>query len=306
MVEFLATPRDAAGARAEVDSVDSFGASRVPLAGGLRAFLVAHDEDPAPHEARDELAALVREHVELGQGVLVLTGFPLDDERNKEALVRFTSLLGEPLPQDGEGNLVREVRDRGTAIGEGARARYSDSRFGGSLHTDGAEAPLPAPEFFTLLCVRQSARGGALEFVHIRDLEAALASRADVTAALREPFHFDRRGDQAPGEPPTTRKPVLFTQNGKSAISYLRGYIERGHEHPGIPPLTDRQRAALDELDRIVASGGLAKTGKLREGELALFDNLSLLHGRTEFQDEPDHTRLLLRTWVRGRSAVRR
>jgi len=34
-------------------------------------------------------------------------------------------------------------------------------------------------------------------------------------------------------------------------------------------------------------------------GELALFDNLSLLHGRTEFHDEPDRGRLLLRTWVR-------
>jgi hypothetical protein len=277
---------------------DGFDQVRVAVAGHLRDYLTAADESTADADAaRAELTALVGEYLDDGIGVLVLMGLPSDQDSGERAVLRATRLIGEPLPQNREGTLVREVRDRGMSISQRGRTRYSDSRFGGDLHTDGAEAPLPAPDVFTLFCVRQSARGGALQCLHVREVERALAP--DVLATLRTPFRFDRRGDQEPGQDSTTAKPVLFRQRGRSAITYLRSYIEHGHEHPGVPPLTPDQRAALDTLDALIASGPAIVTGKLREGELALFDNLSLLHGRTEFEDEPDHTRLLLRTWVR-------
>lgn len=277
---------------------DGFDRVRVAVAGPLREYLTTPDERNASADAaRAELAALVGVYLDDGAGVLVLTGLPADRDGGERAVLRATRLLGEPLPQNREGTLIREVRDRGMSIGQRGRTRYSDSRFGGDLHTDGAEAPLPAPDVFTLFCVRQSVRGGALQCLHVREVERALDP--DVLATLRAPFRFDRRGDQKPGQDPTTAKPVLFSQRGRPAITYLRSYIDHGHDHPGVPPLTTTQRAALDALDALISSSPAVMTGKLRQGELALFDNLSLLHGRTEFQDEPDHTRLLLRTWVR-------
>jgi hypothetical protein len=182
-----------------------------------------------------------------GAGLFVLTGLPA--AAGEVASRRIAGLLGETLPQNREGTIVREVRDRGTAIAEGERARYSDSRFGGHLHTDGVEAPLPAPDYFTLFCVRQSEVGGSLRLVHIRDVLTALAGQPDLLGVLRAPFHFDRCGDQEEGIGPTVAKPVLFTQHGRPAIAYFRSYIERGHEHPGILPLTPAQVAALDALD---------------------------------------------------------
>ena len=161
-----------------------------------------------------------------GAGLFVLTGLPA--AAGEVASRRIAGLLGETLPQNREGTIVREVRDRGTAIAEGERARYSDSRFGGHLHTDGVEAPLPAPDYFTL---------------------TALAGQPDLLGVLRAPFHFDRCGDQEEGIGPTVAKPVLFTQHGRPAIAYFRSYIERGHEHPGILPLTPALVAALDALD---------------------------------------------------------
>lgn len=292
-----ATRRDQQGRYAEPDGFD---VARVAVPSEVLDYAVTVDQDDrAAESASAGLAALMRAYVDAGPGVLVLTGLPVESAVAERVVVRVSRLLGTVLPQNREGTLVREVRDRGMALGEGERGRYSDSRFGGSLHTDGAEAPLPAPELFTLLCVRQSRIGGALQFVHVRDLLAALADRQEVLAVLRAPFHVDRRGDQEPGEPPTTTKPILFHQGGRPAITYLRGYVERGHEHPGVPPLTESQLTALDTLDALVGSGEHARTGKLREGELAIFDNLSLLHGRTEFQDDPARTRLLLRTWIR-------
>lgn len=286
-----------------VTAEDGFDAVRVEAAGPLLDYLTSADEGAADREAaRADLAPLVREHLDDGAGVLVLTGLPADRERAERAVLRATRLIGEPLPQNREGTLVREVRDRGLSISQRGRTRYSDSRFGGDLHTDGAEAPLPAPDVFTLFCVRQSLRGGALQCLHVRDVVRAL--EPEVLETLRAPFRFDRRGDQQPGEDPTTAKPVLFTQRERPAITYLRSYIEHGHDHPHVPSLTGAQRTALDALDALIASSTTLLTGKLREGELALFDNLSLLHGRTEFTDEPDHARLLLRTWIRRTTAL--
>jgi len=277
---------------------DGFDCFRVLTAGSLREYLTAADDAESHQDgARAELTALVRQYLDDGGGVLILTGLPVDRVRSERAVLRATRLLGQPVPQNREGSLVREVRDRGMSISQRGRTRYSDSRFGGDLHTDGAEAPLPAPDVFILFCVRQTAQGGALRCLHIRDIEPALGP--EIVSTLRLPFHFDRRGDQEAGELPTTAKPVLFTQRERPAISYLRSYIEHGHDCPDVPPLTAGQRAALDALDSVIATSAATLTGKLHEGELALFDNLSLLHGRTEFRDDPDHTRLLLRTWVR-------
>ncbi|MFB7178763.1 TauD/TfdA family dioxygenase [Streptomyces sp. NPDC056257] len=277
---------------------------RVAVTGRLKEFLTAPDESTADADAaRAQLEELVLGYLDGAAGVLVLTDLPADQEHGERAVLRATRLLGTPLPQNREGTLIREVRDRGASISQRGRVRYSDTRFGGDLHTDGAEAALPAPDIFTLFCVRQSAVGGALSCLHIRDLEKDLAP--DVLRTLREPFHFDRRGDQQEGGARTVTKPVLFTQRNRPAVTYLRSYIDQGHDHPEVPALTEAQRASLDALDSAIGASRAVVTGKLNEGELALFDNLSLLHGRTEFQDDSDHTRLLLRTWVRRDTAAR-
>jgi alpha-ketoglutarate-dependent taurine dioxygenase len=218
----------------------------------------------------------------------------------EKAFATLSALFGELAPQDKKGTLVRHVRDRGTAIGEGKSARYSDSRHGGSLHTDGAEAPMPVPEWFALHCVRQAPVGGALQLIDIRAAEERLTERPEHLAVLRSPFHFDRRGDQEPGEPPTAEKPVLFSRGGQICITYLREYIERGHEHAEVPDLTTAQIDALDFLDSVLASPDLVTEDLMAVGDSLIIDNLRFLHGRTTFVDDPDprRARLLLRTWI--------
>jgi hypothetical protein len=289
--------------------VSELAPSSTVIADGFDAFRVAPGPDlqtalvgPRPHAAGAaaaiELQALVARHLDGGRGVLVLTGLPVDETAAAAAIARISALLGEALPQNREGELVRRVRDRRTAVGEGRRSRYSDSRAGGNLHTDGAEAALPAPDLFTLYCLRQSSRGGELITVHLDEILRRITDPV-LLRALRAPFHVDRRGDELSGESPTVAKPVLFTQNGHASISYLRSYIEIGHRRDDRPALTAEQVAALDALDAAVADPAAQLVGKLAEGELAVFDNLRLVHGRREFVDVPDRPRLLLRSWIR-------
>ncbi|WP_224386945.1 TauD/TfdA family dioxygenase [Pseudonocardia sp. ICBG1293] len=292
--------RGAGPPTADPSATDGFGPARVVPGPALATVLRGPEPDTdAVAAARTELGALARTHLDEGPGVLVLTGLDPDEAAAATAIARLSALLGEARPQNREGELLRRVRDRSTAVGEGRRGRYSDSRFGGDLHTDGAEAALPAPDLFTLYCVRQSRRGGALVTVHLDDVLRRLADRPEVIRTLRESFHVDRRGDEDAGDPPTVRKPVLFEQDGRLSISYLRSYIEIGHRHDGVPELTADQVGALDALDAVVADPAVQLVGKLEEGELAVFDNLRLLHGRTEFVDEPDRPRLLVRSWIR-------
>ncbi len=195
-----------------------------------------------------------------------------------------SKLAGELLPQDGAGALLRDVRDRGVRLGEGATGRYSDSRQGGSLHTDAAHRPGRLPDIFTLFCFRQATSGGSLVMVHVSDLLEILRDHPHELAALRLPVHFDTR-DDTPGVPLTTERPVFAYEGGRERMYYLRDYIEIGHRHPHVPPLTPEQVKALDLLDSLLDRRDLQMHGRLEPGEMIFIDNRSIVHGRTAFQD---------------------
>jgi hypothetical protein len=273
-----------------------------------REFCEALVSDSSQHcreRARRWLDTVVRTRLKDGPGFVVLNGLPADLETGTTISRRVSELLGSIVPQDKEKTLVRQVRDRGSSIGGEGRVRYADSRFGGNFHTDGAEAPPPVPDLFTLLCLRQAPIGGALRLIHIREVLASLSAFPDVIAVLRGPFHFDRRGDQGAGEKPTVVKPILFEHQGHTGITYLRRYIELGHSHPGVPPLSGAERRALDLLDGAMDDPAVGVVGRLQPGDLAIVNNVVVLHGRTEFRESPDPrtSRLLLRTWIRTNTA---
>lgn len=245
-----------------------------------------------------------RRYLDGDPGCFVLTG--LEDLRPDELhtfAVTASTALGELLPQDSAGTLVREVRYRGVELGEGATGRYSDSRGGGNLHTDSPHRLGMVPDYFTLTCVHQAAVGGDLVLVRLADLVKRLGEHPGVLDTLRLPVRFDTR-DNAPGAPRTVLRPVLENKYGRDRIHYLREYIEIGHRQPGAPPLTDHQILAFDLLDSLLDSPDLWSRDRLREGEMIFIDNRWTLHGRVEFQDrQGDHQRLMLRTWITERSS---
>ncbi|MFI2663541.1 TauD/TfdA family dioxygenase [Micromonospora carbonacea] len=141
---------------------------------------------------------------------------------------RFTltisSQLGDLLPQDGQGTLLHEVTDRGLRLGEGRAGRYSDSRQGGSLHTDAPHALPPTPDCFALYCVRQAPTGGDLCLVGVPDVLRLLPQWA--VAELRGEFHFDRRDPAAADA--TILRPVIEAGPDGDRMYHLREYIETG------------------------------------------------------------------------------
>ena len=236
----------------------------------------------------------------IDHGLAVVENVPVggDTASTHEAALTISRCLGRLLPQDGDGALIREVRYRGKHLGEGATGRYSDSREGGNFHTDGPHRPDTAPEWFSLLCVRQARSGGGLILV----LASQIIERLDgeTAAVLQQPFLFDQR---EAGTSPVSRPVLQQDADGEWRVNYLREYIELGHRHPDGTPLTDAQRDALDRFDAVIAELVEAPDRieiKLEPGQYALIDNRRLLHGRTAFGDDPtDLDRLMIRTWIR-------
>jgi alpha-ketoglutarate-dependent taurine dioxygenase len=235
-----------------------------------------------------------------GRGYIVIRcpdDLALDDA--KRLLLSVSRLLGTVMPQDYLGEQIREVRDRGADITTSRSARYSDTRFGGHLHTDGMHRPGHIPDYFTLFCHRAAVHGGDSVFVHVDDIVDRLRSQVDV---LKQDFHFDSRDTSGIG-PRTVRRPVLEPVNGAIRINYIRQYIESGHAEDGVPPLTDEQVRALDAVDAVLGDTSLHRHARLRQGDLMVIDNRRLVHGRTDFvdSDDPGNRRLLLRTWIDAR-----
>ena len=254
-----------------------------------------------------EVATAVRALVtgELGQGrgyVVIRCPADLSLADAKRLLLAVSHLLGAVMPQDYRGEQIREVRDRGGDITTSRSARYSDTRFGGHLHTDGMHRPGHIPDFFTLFCHRAAERGGDSVFVHVDDIVDRLRAQEGVIEVLQREFHFDSRDTSGIG-PRTVRRPVLEAAKGGMRINYIRQYIESGHAEEGVPPLTDEQIRALDAVDAVLADTSLHRHARLEQGDLMVIANRRLVHGRTDFvdSDDPDRRRLLLRTWIDAR-----
>lgn len=258
------------------------------------------DGDSGHRDVAGLFAELLTGRRWIESGVMLLDGIPAESEPEaRRALRTLSQALGRLLPQDGAGQTVREVRYRGVAVGEGATGRYSDSREGGHLHTDGPHRPGRPPEAFAMLCVRQSPSGGALLLVQADRVVSLLDP--DTVEVLRRPFLFDQREE---GADPVPRRLLRQGDDGRWQFTYLRQYIEAGHRHHGAAALSARERAALDRLDAVL--DGLAgedaghRRVKLQPGQAVIVDNRRLLHGRTAFADtDADHGRLMLRTWLR-------
>jgi alpha-ketoglutarate-dependent taurine dioxygenase len=248
----------------------------------------------------DELHALLRGELRTGRGFVIVRGPEgLDLGEAKEFTLAVSALLGTVMPQDFAGERIREVRDRGTDIIASRSARYSDTRFGGHLHTDGMHRPGHIPDVFALYCYRPALVGGESVSVHIDEILDRLRTPSAMVRTLSGEFHFDTR-DPDPIRPRTVPRPVIEETEQGLSINYLREYIDSGHRSPGVPPLTPDQKKALDRMDEILADGTLHRFTRLDAGELMIINNRRIVHGRTDFMDDPGSSarRLLLRTWI--------
>lgn len=257
----------------------------------------------------------LRRRVEEVHGFAIVAPLPsighLEGQRAVASLIG--RLLGEPMPQSGDGVEVVHVYDRDRTRRMQDGARYHQTRQGGSIHTDNVNR-LETWDYLIMACVRPAMIGGESILVSgltVYELLRARAPRA--LEVLSEDFWWECRGFSED----FFRAPVLsFNDRGEPRFRYLRDYLESAHRRTAAP-LREEQLWALDTLDSTLELSELQFRHKLTPGEILVIDDKQMFHGRTSFSDffdaapyEPGSSeagrpvrRCLDRLWIKKRAA---
>lgn len=245
----------------------------------------------------------LRNRLDNGLGAVVLSGIDLDPFSDAESAVvawALANYLGRPIRQGlHKDRRIFSVTDTGAANKDPIRIGNSGRE--SAMHTDnGCLEPRP-PSYIGLLCVHTAEDGGKSRVMTAATAHNTMLERyPDLVTALYEPYHFlPPQLHTWPNGPKTIVKPIFERINGKMAIHYARVMVDSGMAKAGVP-LTNRQRAALDALDEVLADESLGLTHQLVRGEMLIIDNVATVHGRTTFVDgaTPNTKRLLQRVWM--------
>ncbi len=276
-------------------------AARADLLAAIRRIDPATDkltlsrDDVAIGAAAPILAAALRE-VRDGRGIALLRGLPRE-ELDEQAFALLTWVLGlhagVARPQNRASDYLTGVRNVGTVYrSAGGRGYSSNAEL--DFHTDSADVVM-------LSCFNQAQEGGMSMVSSSVAAHTQLQAEApDLADALHQPFWFSRQTEQAPGEPPAYPNPVFDEADGLLCSKWNRNRIRTAQQIEGVPPLTTRQREAMDALDAILRRPALMYEMYLRPGDLQILNSQVTLHSRTEFVDHEalERRRLLYRLWL--------
>jgi len=254
------------------------------------------------------LAPLLRQaqqELEEGYGLIRFRGFPVDGwtARDLHLLHAGTcSHIGAARPQTVFGEMVQDLRD----VGQAAQIERRGSKHNRALmlHNDPCDV-------VAFLCIQPALSGGVGQFASSVAIHNALLVTAyPHVETLYKPYYhsyqeylFVRTGANQDYVPKQNfyPMPVFTAAHGKFACKYSRFYIDQAQEMPGVPLLTDAQRAALDALEAELTNPHWKLEIPYERGDLVLINNYVCLHGRSPFEDSREDERQrrhMLRLWL--------
>ena len=251
-------------------------------------------DDFSLEEIKSDIAAW-REEVMNGSGMIILSGFPLERYSKEElGMIHFGigTQFGTAMSQSVMGDTLGHVVNVG---GKDPKERAYRNSTELDMHTD-------ACDVVAMMCLQQARIGGYSGYVSAVSIyNEILQRRPELLPLLFEGFHYHRFGEEAPGESPVTEDkiPVFSFRDGLLSVNYLRSYIEMAAEFLQTP-LSALQVAALDLVDEIATDARFALKFITRPGDAVFFNNLTVLHNRTAFEDSTVEAekRHLLRLWL--------
>ena len=176
-----------------------------------------------------------------GRAFQLVRGFPVDELDPDETRAAFLGLgarLGVPVGQNRSGEILTDIRDERLPAEEPHVRRYR-TRLRQDFHTDGAD-------IVGLLCLHTALRGGESRIASAGAVyNALLESRPDLLEVLHRPFHWDRQGEEAPGEQPWFELPPLSDDAVVQIHDFLYGLLDLFEARYG-----DQIHRCYDELSQ--------------------------------------------------------
>ncbi|TFK72234.1 Clavaminate synthase-like protein [Pluteus cervinus] len=232
-----------------------------------------------------------------GRGFFVLRTIPIDKYTREELAIIYAGIsshVGSARgKQDGTGAVLAHIKDLTVSHahekgGIGNAAYTTDRQV---FHTD-------VGDLIALIALETAAEGGVSRISSSgRVYNELAATRPDLVRTLSEPWVLDSFG----GDPGYTTRPLLYYEGGHTIIQYSRrhftGYATQTRS-PNIPPITEAQAEALDAVHFLAEKYSLGLN--FQKGDIQYINSLGLLHARDGFRDDSEHTRHLIRLWLRN------
>ncbi len=230
-----------------------------------------------------------------GPGFVRLRHFPIDvltDHQIERAYLGLGALLGRPVGQDRDANLITHIRDERVPAEPGVRKYRTNLRQ--DFHSDGSD-------LVGLLCLQPAKTGGESRIVSAHAVYNEMLRRAPhLVDVMYRPMPWDRNEEQGQGEAPFFELAPISDINGIPRIFFIAWYIRDSQRHPDAPRLTDDQREALSLVERIANDPAFHIEMSFQPGDIQLLNNTTVLHSREEYTDHTDLAlrRHLLRLWL--------
>jgi len=275
----------------------------------VREARAAEDRGHTPETLRAEdfaLPALAARAAEWsrtlrdGRGFVLVRGFPIDQLTPAQVELAYVGLglqLGTPVSQDAKGSLLGHVRDEGVERRDPSVRLYQTNQRQ-DFHSDGAD-------IVGLLCLRPARRGGESRIASTGAIyNRILDARPDLIDVLYEPMYWDRNNEESEGEDPYFALPVLNDVDGSPRMFFIGWYIRDAQRHPGVPPLTEAQLEAIEEIEAVANDPVVHLEMAFEPGDIQLLANAKILHCREAYDDDEDPARRrhLLRLWLAAHS----
>lgn len=249
-----------------------------------------------------ELCQHVRRTLDDGVGFVIVERLPVETY-DYDTLVKLywllVSMVGRPVAQKWDGEMIYDVVDTGRKATAGSGVRSSKTNAGQVYHTDNS-FNLP-PSFVALLCLRPAQQGGESGLISFdRVYNRLLSAYPDVLPRLEQPFYFDRQREHEPEGQLYSYAPVFEWLDGQLHVRLATNLIRQGHV-VAEQPIDDRTERALRALDDVMESPDLGKTFDFKPGQIQIVNNRRIGHRRTAFKDadDPALKRHMVRIWLR-------
>lgn len=264
-----------------------------------RQAIVAYAADADEAALAAHFAAPARRWTEIltrGSGFVRLRGFPIDrlgEDGIERAYLGLGRLLGDPVGQDRDANILTHIRDERLAPAPGVRKYRTNLRQ--DFHSDGSD-------LVGLLCLHPARTGGESRIVSAHAVFNEMLRRAPhLVEVMYRPMPWDRNDEQSPGEPGFFELPPFMDIDGLPRLFFIAWYIRDSQRHPDAPRLTDDQQAALDLVESIANDPAFHIEMVFEPGDVQLLNNATMLHSREAYTDDADPAlrRHLLRLWLK-------
>jgi hypothetical protein len=227
-----------------------------------------------------------------GRGVVLIRGITRErysEEDFERIYWGFGTHWGNAVTQSSFGDRLGHVRDE---KGNNPNRRKYRTKDALKPHTDFFE-------IVGLMTVQKAASGGLSEIVSALAMHNEIfRTRPELLEPLYRGYYYASSEASSTRNPVTSyHVPIFSCVDGHVSVGYIRRFMflaaqKRGEMVP--PDLVE----AIEYFDELAQRDDLRFQFMLEPGQMIVYNNLVTLHGRTDFEDSPGHTRHLLRLWL--------